>query len=268
MLIDIHVHLQEQVLLDRVDDVMRECRESAGGDTRLLCNGTRPEDWADVAALSERFSEVIPAFGLHPWYVSKAGDYWEMELRDFLQRHRAAVGECGIDRWIEPRDEQLQERIFRRHLQIARELDLPIVIHCLRAWGWLMEILASEKLPRAMLIHSYGGSAEMIKPLKEFGAYFSFSGSIFEPKRQKLRDAAMSVPRDRLLVETDAPALIPPEQWRSHSVTTKDGEVQNHPANLKMVYAGLSDLLKWPMDELAGQVALNAKALLGELWNA
>lgn len=267
MLTDIHVHLQEKVLLDRIDEVMQACR--AEGVKLLACNGTKPEDWADVAALAERYPEVLPCFGVHPWYVGEAGEAWEIQLRDFLQRHPdAPVGEIGIDRWIEPRDEALQERVFRRQLHIARELDRVAMVHCLRAWGWLMEILQTEKLPRAMLIHSFGGSAEMIKPLAECNAYFSFAGSIFEPKRQKLRDACKAVPRDRLLIETDAPALIAPEGHRKYHVTDENGEVLNHPANLPYVYKGVAGLIGCSVDELREQVTANARAFLGGAWDA
>lgn len=265
MLIDAHVHLQEPALLDRMDEVMRVCVGEGIG--LMICNGTRPEDWPDVAAIASRHPEVVPAYAVHPWYVAEAGEAWETELRDFLKRHASAVGECGIDRWIEPRNEALQEAVFRRHLSIASELDRPIMVHCLRAWGWLLEILQSEKLPAAMLIHSYGGSAEMVAPLAKMNAYFSFSGAIFEPKRQKLRDAVKTIPLDRLLVETDAPALIPPEDRRSYHVMSREGEVQNHPANLRRVYEGIAELLGVPMPELVEQAKANAQRLLGDLWD-
>lgn len=270
MLIDIHVHLQEKVLREGIDEVMQACREE--GVALQACNGTKPGDWAAVADLADRYPEVLPCFGVHPWYVGEAGDTWEVQLREYLARYPyAPVGEIGIDRWIEPRDEALQERMFRRQLQIARELDRPAMVHCLRAWGWLLEILHGEKRPRTMLIHSFGGSAEMIKPLREMGAYFSFAGSIFEPKRQKLRDACKAVPRDRLLIETDAPALIAPAEHRKYHVMDETGEVQNHPANLPWVYVGVAELIGCTVQELRDQVASNAREFLGksmEAWNA
>lgn len=266
MLIDAHVHLQDPAIIDRLDEVMATCQTE--GIELLLCNGTRPSDWSDVAAIASRYTQVVPCYAVHPWYVHEAGEGWETELRDFLSRRASAVGECGIDRWIEPRDEPLQERIFRRHLQIAAELGRPCMVHCLRAWGWLMDVLASEeKLPPALLMHSYGGSAELVEPLCRYNAYFSISGSIFEAKRQKLRDAAMTIPLDRLLVETDAPALLPPEQLRRYHVTTGSGEMQNHPANLPMVYQGLAELLGVPLHELKGQVEANAREFLGDLFD-
>lgn len=274
MLIDIHVHLQEKVLREDIGEVMQACREE--GVALQACNGTRPGDWAAVADLADRYPEVLPCFGVHPWYVGDAEKEsdWEGKLRGFLDRYPyVPVGEIGIDRWIEPRDEALQERMFRRQLQIATEMDRPAMVHCLRAWGWLLEILEGEgeKRPGKMLIHSFGGSAEMIRPLKEMGAYFSFAGSIFEPKRQKLRDACKAVPRERLLIETDAPALIAPAEHRKYHVVDEAGEVQNHPANLPWVYVGVAELIGCSVQELRDQVASNAREFLGkslEAWNA
>jgi TatD DNase family protein len=231
----------------------------------MVCNGTHPDDWLDVATLAERFPEILPCFGVHPWHIDKAGEAWESELRDFLARHPGAIGECGLDRWIEPRDESLQETIFRRQLVIAHELQLPIMIHCLRAWGWMLDVLNSQPLPPAMLIHSFGGSAELIAPLSAMNAYFSFSGNIHEPKRQRLRDALLAVPRDRLLLETDAPAMLPPEPWRTHTVTDAKGQMLNHPANLPRVYEAAAGLLGVNSADLATQLEANARRFLGAL---
>ena len=264
MLIDIHLHLQDSPLRENAPAIMAEARKA--GITRMLCNGESPNDWAHVSQLAADYPEILPCFGVHPWFVHQAGDNWEPLLRDTLKRHRCAIGECGIDRWIEPRDEALQERIFRRHLQIAAELDLPIMIHVLRAWGWFTDILASEpRRPRRMLLHSYGGAPELIDKLVGLGAFFSFSGSIFEPKRQKLRDALTSVPRDRLLVETDAPAMLPPEGIRTHHLLNDKGEMVNHPANLPLIYDGIARHLRMPRPELESRVERNAKAFLGDL---
>lgn len=288
MLIDAHVHLQEEAILDRLRTVMGDCAQEGVG--LMICNGTRPSDWADVAAIAERYEQVVPCFGVHPWYVSEAGDLWEQELRDFLSRHSSAVGECGIDRWVEPRDEKRQEEVFRRHLQIAKEIGRPAMVHCLRAWGWLMEILETADRPDTMLIHSYGGSAELVPKLVAYGAFFSFSGNIFETKRKKLRDVVREIPPDRLLIETDAPAMLPP--WgkqtetdlgddpalaaalaatmgkKRYEVVTRAGEVQNHPANLPVVYDAIAGLVGCNAGDLRLQVKENARQFLGDLWDA
>jgi TatD DNase family protein len=264
MLIDIHVHLQDPAFAGQTQQIIDDLRSV--GSAKWVCNGSTPADWGTVARLAETCPEVIPCFGVHPWYVHQAGEDWETKLREYLWLHPSAVGECGIDRWIEPRDEALQERIFRRHLQIAAELKRPIMVHCLRAWSWLMEILASaEELPERMLLHSYGGPVEMIEPLARYGAWFSFSGSIFEPKRQKLRDALLAVPKDRLLIETDAPAMLPPENLRTHHILDANGKMQNHPANLPVVYQGIARLLGCCSMALEPQIEQNAHGLLGDL---
>jgi len=265
MLIDAHVHLQEPVILDRLEQIISQCRGQGIG--LWLCNGTRPADWGDVSAIAERYPEAVPCYAVHPWYVSEAGELWEAQLRDFLSRHASGVGECGIDRWIEPRDEALQERVFRKHLQIAHELDRPIMIHCLRAWGWLWDILNSEPLPPAMLLHSYAGPAEMIAPLARLNAYFSVSGAVFEAKRSKLRETLKAIPRNRLMLETDAPALIPSEEYRAYQLADEKGKTQNHPANLKSIYDGVASLLGCEQQELIQEVKENAQRFLGQFWD-
>lgn len=264
MLIDSHVHLQDTPLGPQADTVMADVRRV--GVHRLLVNGEHPGDWPAVAHLAERFPEVIPFFGVHPWFVTQTPDDWETTLRGYLAKYPAGIGECGIDRWIEPRDEPLQERIFRRHLQIAAELQRPITIHILRAWGWFLEILASEpQLPERMLLHSYGGSIELIGQLAERGAYFSFSGSIFEPRRGRLRETLLAVPADRLLIETDAPAMLPPEGLRPFTATDEKGQLVNHPANLPTIYRAIAQLRGLSPEQLEQPVESNARSFLGDL---
>lgn len=262
-MIDIHVHLQDPCLHQHLDAILAQTQRL--GVATLVCNGTTPSDWPTVRALAEQHRCVIPCFGIHPWYVSHAPPGWEDQLVSLLTSQNAAVGEIGIDRWIEPRDESRQEDIFRRQLRIAHDLRRPAMIHCLRAWAWLQQILAEEKLPPAMLIHSYGGSVELIEELVAYNAFFSFSGSIFEPRREKARAALLAVPPDRLLLETDAPDMLPPESHRTHQAIDDTGAVRNHPANLARIYEGVAQLLGCSITQLQQQLAANAARLLGDL---
>lgn len=263
-MIDAHVHLQFAPIVERLDEIMADCRKRGIG--RMVCNATRPGDWDAVADIAERHPQVIASFGVHPWFASEASANWEERLRERLVRHsRACVGEIGLDRWVEPRDEAKQETIFRRQLGLGHELGRPTSIHCLRAWGWLMAVLDDRKsvLPPAMLIHSYGGSAELIEPLVRHNAYFSVSGQIFEPRRETLREVCRAIPRDRLLIETDAPDMLPPTERRALDLIDGAGRVVNHPANLGEIYRGVADLLGWEVKRLIEQVRGNARKFLG-----
>lgn len=224
---DAHNHIQDQRFDGIREDVIRTMIES--GIQRCVVNGTSPSDWPMVAELAEKYPDlVIPSFGLHPWY--QATKRWTDELIDYVTSiPKACIGECGLDRWIKGHDITLQSEIFRTQLALASERNLPLSIHCLRAWGHLIELLESHPRPeRGFLLHSYNGSAELIPRLCELGAYFSFSGYFLREDKQKTRDAFRRVPPKRLLFESDAPDMLPPGEFTEHPLPDN----LNHPANL------------------------------------
>jgi TatD DNase family protein len=271
MLVDIHMHLQMAPLLATADAVLSRARRA--GVVAVVVNGTHPGDWAEVSELAGRYPRltdehprVIPCFGVHPWQVGQCREGWDGELAGYLDRHPSAVGEVGLDRWIEPRDEALQERIFVRQLELARERSLPVMVHCLRAWEWLQGVLDQQApLPRGFLLHAYGGSAELPPHFAARGAYFSFSGSTFEPRRAKLRAALLAVPMDRLLLETDAPDMLPPPEMGPVSLPGPDGRAANEPANLALVARAVAELRGVAEPVLRRQVYVNAQRFLGAL---
>ena len=201
-----------------------------------VINGSSPEDWPDVAALAARDPRNLPSFGLHPWDVPTAPAGWRDELRRMLLAHPAAgVGEMGLDRWIEGFDPVAQEAAFRAQLALAVELDRPLTIHCVRAIGPLMDLLrAAELPPRGFLLHSWNGPVELVPELARLGAYFSFSAHHLPERKAHLRvQFAAAIPRERILVETDAPALCPAPEYRVHELpASAEGAEQNHPSNL------------------------------------
>src|SRR5206468_3835534 len=120
--------------------------------------------------------------------------------------------EIGLDRWIENYDLPLQEEMFVWQLRLAAERNLPVSIHCLQAWGKLLELLQKEPRPACgFVLHSYGGPREMIPPLMKLGAYFSLPGYFAHERKQKQRETFQAVPLDRLLIETDAPDQMLPD---------------------------------------------------------
>ena len=205
----------------------------AHGVSRCVVNGTSPEDWPRVAQLAELYPElIIPSFGLHPWKTPSPN--WQQQLTSYLDTvPHACIGECGLDRWIKGYDIELQREVFTAQLDLASQRNLPLSIHCLKAWGLLIEILESRPLPqRGFLLHSYSGSAELIPHLTELGAYFSFSGYFLHERKQNVRDAFSSVPSDRLLIETDAPDMLPPDNGIDHPLENQ----LNHPANINKIH--------------------------------
>lgn len=237
-MIDAHNHLQD-VRFEGEQSAIIEAMKSVGIEACVV-NGTEPADWPDVAELALLHPDfVLPSFGLHPWKVKGREDDWLGTLQQMLERFpQAGVGEMGLDRWIEDHDIEDQLTVFRAQLKLAVELDRPCTIHCLRAWGPLLkELESAERLPR-FLIHSFGGSIETGRKLAKLGAYFSFSGYFLEPRKEKTVQVFCELPKDRILVETDAPDMLPPESDRPFG-----SDDVNHPANLARISERLLGLI-------------------------
>jgi TatD DNase family protein len=241
-LIDSHVHMQDPMFQSDLTQTL--VRAEQAGVRYMLCNGTREADWPAVRNLAKTCRRIIPCFGLHPWFVRERSEHWLRNLEEFLQAVPSAVGEIGLDRWIDDRDEPAQEQVFRSQWALAVKYRRPVMVHCLRAWGWLLDVMRTvEPLPAGMLLHAYGGSSELISPLAERGAYFSFAGSALAGKALRARDAIRNVPADRLMIETDAPFMPPPEPYRCPDLRTVDGHLRNEPACLPAVLRGAAELL-------------------------
>ena len=257
---DAHNHLQAERFGGRQAELLAECPDVA----RMVVNGCSEEDWPAVAALAEAHPQVLPSFGYHPWCVHERSSGWEAELNRLLDAYPAAVGEIGLDRWKEGLDYEGQEEVFVAQLRIATEHNLPVSIHCLKAWGRMFELLQQGPVPeRGFLLHSYGGSAEMVPCFAELGGYFSFTGYFLRKAKGRNREVFKAVPPDRLLIETDAPDQRLPDSHNAHPLKDPKGNPINHPANLKVVYRATAELLDVSLETISAQVEDNFKKLFG-----
>jgi TatD DNase family protein len=224
----------------------------------MVVNGSCEADWPAVLELARKFPQVLPSFGYHPWYVRQCGPQWNARLIECLDQVPSAIGEIDLDRWIKDHDTAQQEEVFVWQLRLAADREIPVSIHCLQAWGPLLSILQREPRPRrGFLLHSYGGSREMIPNLAKLGAYFSLPGYFAHERKGRQRDTFRHVPLDRLLIETDAPDQLPPDQRNGFPLLDAAGKPINHPANLRAVYEFAAELLGQPLDKLAAQVQSN-----------
>jgi len=260
---DAHNHLQDEWLAPHQAEVIKTLERT--GVQRWVVNGTTEADWDAVALLAKQNSRVLPSFGLHPWYLARRTPNWRDRLESHLNAGSCGVGEIGLDRWMDGLDFEDQKVVFKEQLEIAVARNLPVTIHCLKAFGALLEILRSEKVPeRGFLLHSYGGSAEMIPEFVELGAYFSFSGYFLADKKAAKREVFRQVPVERLLVETDAPAMPLPAGLVRHPLPdSPEGRPVNHPGNIGAVYERLSVIRGMPLEELAARVEENFTKLFG-----
>ncbi|CAK9206356.1 unnamed protein product [Sphagnum troendelagicum] len=210
-LFDVHCHLQDNRILDTAPSLIKAATKA--GVKWMAVNGTSEADWEKVRQMSEHNSCIIPCFGLHPWWASQRSKDWLSKLRCMLQSVPCStVGEIGLCQSIRGREveESIQVDVLRQQLELARELERPAAIHCVRAFRSLQGLLEEMgSFPAGIILHSYSGSPEFVKVFAKHGAYFSFSGFNTHVKPQKARRIWQQVPRDRLLLETDCPDALP-----------------------------------------------------------
>ena len=264
-LYDAHNHLQDERLAPHRTEIMATIERV--GVVKMVVNGSGEADWPKVLALARQFPQVLPSFGFHPWYVKERTANWQEVLVRHLDAIPSAIGEIGLDRWIKDHDLPQQEEVFVWQLRLAAERDLPVSIHCLQAWGKLLELLQAGPRPRrGFLLHSYGGPAEMVGPLAKLGACFSFPGYFIHERKLRQRETFRLVPPDRLLIETDAPdQLLPDERIYHRLLDPKTSRPINHPANLAAVYQFLAEWLHQTPETLAAQVEENFVRLFGNV---
>ncbi len=254
-LYDAHVHLADLRLRPYENEIEKAYRRLNLGKAVVV--GTGPHDWPLVLEQSAANPRLLPAIGLHPWQVPRAADDWQDSFLEAFKAGAHAVGEIGLDCWIEGYDLSKQIPVFEFQLQFAVENNFPVSIHALKATGPLMDILRTATLPaRGFHLHAYSGPLELIDELTSLGAYFSFNGG--QLHRPAARARLFAIPSDRLLIETDAPDFLPQAAYREHELEV-DGEALCHPANLGLAYRAIAELRKCPPTELAITVEANFK---------
>lgn len=262
-LYDAHNHLQDERFQGRQAELLHA---AAGvGVAAMVVNGSSEADWGDVARLGEIYPEVIPSFGVHPWYVHERTPQWLQTLEDLLDEYpRAAVGEIGLDRWKTDLPYDDQEEVFLAQWNLARARNRPASIHCLKCWGRLLELLQHHPAPACgFMLHSFGGPKEMINRFASLGAYFSFPGYYLHARKEGQREAFRGVPLERLLVETDAPDQNLPDELNEFPLVDQQRAKINHPANLRAVCEGLARIRGVRAVELSATIAENFARLFG-----
>jgi TatD DNase family protein len=259
---DAHNHLQDDRFAGRQIELLAACEKV--GVVRMVVNGACEDDWPQVLRLARENKIVLPSFGYHPWYLHERTPDWLKNLEKFFDEIPSAIGEIGLDRWKPDLPYAGQEEAFLAQLHFAAERNRPVSIHCLHAWGRLHDLLRENPRPACgLVLHSFGGPAEMIPAFTKLGAYFSFPGYFLNERKFRQREAFKQVPPDRLLVETDAPDQLLPPKGNLHPLAGTDGKPLNHPANLPAVYAGLAEILCEKVESLAARVEENFLRVFG-----
>ena len=221
-LVDSHAHLDFRDF-DKDREKVLERAENRG--LKLIINiGCDLQSSQKSIQLAEKYSIVYATVGIHPHEAAKVPpDYLEL-LREMSAHPKVvAIGEIGLDFYRNRSPREAQEEVFRRQLQLARETNLPVVLHDRDAHGKMMSILEEEGLPLSGgVMHCFSGDLSLAKKSVEMGLYISIAGPVTYPKNKVLGQVAATVPASRLLIETDAHFLTP---------TPRRGK-RNEPANV------------------------------------
>jgi len=248
-LIDSHCHLDaDHFDSERAAILMRA---KAVGVIAQLIPATTAKRWPKLREVCAMDGSLYPVYGLHPMFVKAHREANLQQLRQWIEQEKpCALGECGLDFFIKGLDTSAQRFYFQHQLQLAREFDLPLIIHARRALEEVIQHLRRIGGLRGV-IHSFSGSFEQARQLWNMGFLIGLGGPITWPRAQRLRSLAATMPLEYLLLETDAP-------------DQPDREIagqRNEPARLAIIAQTVAQLRQQSVAEIAAQTTANAQRL-------
>ncbi|MEW4566362.1 TatD family hydrolase [Tautonia sp. JC769] len=253
-LIDTHAHLDDPRMARDLGGVLSRAREA--GVTQVVAIGTTADSSRETVALAGAHRGLFAAIGIQPNHVAEAqpGD-WERIVDLVTAPKVVAIGETGLDRYWDRSPFPLQQDLFDRHLALAFEHDLPVVIHCRQCEADIITQLERLGRPVSGILHSFTGNWDDAQAFLALGLHLSFAGMVTfrNESLDPLREVAARMPIDRLLVETDSPYLSP------HPFRGKT----NEPARVALTCGRIAELRGMEPVALAVQTTSNAARLFG-----
>jgi TatD DNase family protein len=256
MFVDSHAHLDGKQFDSDRDAVIARAREAGVRTMVAIGNGDGPPTLEAGIQLAEKYAFMYATIGIHPHEARLADDaaYQTMEK---LARHPKVIawGEIGLDYHYDHSPRETQKQVFARQMELAAAAKLPIVIHCRpsdgsdNAWEDCLGMIQDQWAPRGIggILHCFTGNAAQAKRALDMGFMISFAGNLTFPKAQQIRDAAIEVPLDRMLIETDAPYLAPvPHRGK-----------RNEPAFVKETARRLGELRALSVEEVGERTSSN-----------
>jgi len=250
-LIDTHCHLTFDDLLGDIEQVLQRSR--AAGVTSWITVGTDTEENRKAIELAGRFDNMYAAIGIHPHDAKSVTAGTIAELKKLAENEKVvAIGETGLDYHYDFSKRHDQVRVFAEHLRVAAELNLPVIIHCRKAFEETLDILERHGHGVGKVVfHCFSGSAEQASTLLDLGFYISFTGVVTFKNARIKQQAAKVVPLDRLMLETDCPYMSP-EPMRKQKV--------NEPALMVHTAGFLAQLKGMEFADFARSVTATSKA--------
>ena len=251
MLVDSHCHLDASEFDHDRDAVIARAR--AVGVSRQLVPAVSAAGWPKLRDICAGTDGLFPAYGLHPMYLQEHHDEHLVALDDWIERERPrAIGECGLDYFVDGLDPEAQQHFFDGQLRLARNHALPLIVHARRS---VDAVIASIKRIGGLrgVVHSFSGSTEQARQLAQLGFMIGLGGPVTYERANRLRSLAASVPIEWLLLETDAPDQ-PDADIRGQ---------RNEPARLVQVLQVIADLRHEDPATIAAATNGNAERLFG-----
>ncbi|MBI3399734.1 MAG: YchF/TatD family DNA exonuclease [Deltaproteobacteria bacterium] len=254
-LIDTHAHLDDPKFDNDIDDVIKRAKE-AGLET-IITVGTwqKQKGLRHIAKLADSYDFVCAAIGVHPHDAQAAGEEAFSEIKELSSHPRVvAIGETGLDYHYEHSPKDIQKEVFIKHIQLAREFNLPLAIHSREAQNDTIDILKGEGVQDiGGVLHCFSGSYEMARKCLDMGLYLSFAGVVTFPKASNVHEVVKRIPMEKILVETDCPYLAP-EPHRGK---------RNEPYFVVETAKKIAEVKGLSYEDVARITTLNAKDLFG-----
>lgn len=210
MFIDSHCHLEYEGLVEDQQGVLDRAR--AAGIKGFLNISTRQSEWDRVVGTAARIPDVWASVGIHPHEADQHADLGQAALLEATRHPKViGIGETGLDYYYDKSDREVQQALFRTHIQVGRTTGLPLIIHTRDAEDDTFRILEEETGKGAFpaLIHCFTASADFGRKVLDLGLTISISGIVTFKNAADLQEVVKTIPEDRLLVETDSPFLAP-----------------------------------------------------------
>jgi TatD DNase family protein len=254
MIVDTHIHLDNERYLEDVDKVIGDAIDDGVG--RFIIPGADPKDLPRAKMLADKYKEVYYAVGMHPYDMN---NYSEDLIRETIADKKCiAIGECGLDYFRLPEDKaareaeiQEQKNIFRAHIRLANEFDVPLIVH-IRDASHDARVILEEERSKGGVLHCFNADEELL-PLADKNFYFGIGGVLTFKNARKLVNVLPKIPKDKLLIETDGPYLTP----HPHR-----GE-RNEPKYTALVSNKISELLDMKSEDVNLLTTTNAHRLFG-----
>ncbi|MCX7193129.1 MAG: TatD family hydrolase [Proteobacteria bacterium] len=254
MLIDTHCHLDAAEFGDHQALLLQAAHENS--INRIVVPSVARANFAAVQRLCDQYPVCHPAYGIHPMFVDDATPHDLEVLRDYLrEQNTVATGEIGLDFFVNNHNIAQQEHFFIEQLKLAREFDLPVLLHTRRAVDTVLKHLRQIVL-RGGIAHAFSGSRQQADEFIKLGFKLGFGGAMTYPRATRLRELAATLPLSCIVLETDAPD-IPPE-------FIERGQ-PNKPEYLLRIAQTLANLRGVSLEEIAQATSENARAVLQRL---